>query len=109
MIDLLPLLGTVDATSFTSVLGAWDAETFLQNGTTLTQSILGLIITLVGLVCVGWGIVLAGKKFLSDNERKSWLMIAAMILFGAAMFVGGATLLTNIANSANATVEQLGQ
>ena len=109
MIDLFSMLGAVDVASFNSVSAAWDLESFLKNGTTLAKSILGLVITLVGVVCVGWGIIQALIKFISDNSRKNWLMIGGAILFGAAAFVGGATILVDIANSANTTVEQLGR
>ena len=82
---------------------------FLNNLASQGALWVSAIVTLVGLVMMGFGIFKVGKGFVSDRAQTNWVMaIGAIVLGGALAAGGGFGLLQTMSSGVLNEVNQMG-
>lgn len=87
---------------------SWDLQTFFENAASSSQTIGGAFLTLMGMIGVIWGATLLVKKLMSEQDRTSWIKIAALIIIGGALAFTGITMVLNFARGGQQTIDDLG-
>jgi hypothetical protein len=88
--------------------GGWELDNFFNNAQDTAKTIGGSFLGLLGVAAV----IVAGtffvQKLISENSRRSWFSIIALLLAGGLLIVGGFTILQDIASGAQETIVDLG-
>jgi uncharacterized membrane protein len=113
MVSLIEAVGGVAARAKTEVYLAasgsgWEISNFFTNAQTSAKTIGGGFLGLLGVVCLIAGGTFAVQKLMSENSRKSWFTVIALILVGGLLLVGGFTIIQSIAEGAQTTIVELG-
>ena len=89
---------------------SWDLGGFLENATTNVQSILGLVISLIGVIMIGVGVFKIAKALISHGkEQTSWVVNIALLIVGGALMIGGWSFVSDIAKGGKDTIMDLGE
>lgn len=93
-----------------TVTGAWDLGTFLQNATQTLKDWGGYLIILIGVVMIVFAVYLIAKGLMSHGKggQTSWAVAIILLILGGAFMVGGFTFVSNIASGGKKTIEDLG-
>jgi polyferredoxin len=86
----------------------WDIVSLFTNGQGLMEKIGAALLGLLGIIAVLCAVVFAFNKLVSEQSRRSWVMIIALFLLGGLLIGGSISLFTSIAEGAKTTIDQLG-
>lgn len=95
-----------------AIFADWSLNSFLDNLKNSGSYWGALIVTIIGIAAVVIAVFQIVKGFASGGRSQTnWAFVILLFIFGGAMMVtglGGWTLLQNIANGSNNTINQLG-
>lgn len=88
----------------------WELGNFLGNATDEVQFWISLVVTLVGIVAVGYAIWIIVTGLMSQGKKQTnWAVAIILLLVGGALSAtGGFGFVQDIARSGQATIGELG-
>ncbi|MDR3360386.1 MAG: hypothetical protein LBO20_07035 [Bifidobacteriaceae bacterium] len=86
----------------------WEIGNFFDNAQESVKTIGGGFLGLLGVACLIFSGTFLVQKLVSENSRRSWFTIIALLLIGGMLMVGGFVILQDIASGAQETIVELG-